>query len=130
MTDGKIRRVLPYRLILSILMAAVLLYLAATCIVRTHDRLALRGRLDRIDEEIAAAEKENAELGARLDYVSSNDAAEEWARDNGWAREDEVLVVVLAPDSETAERAQLQQEDASTSTSNRDSWWDLFFGER
>ncbi len=130
MTDDKIRGVLPYRLILLILMAAVLLYLAAICIVRTHDRLALRKRLDRIDAEIAVAEKENVELKARLDYVSSNDAAEAWARDNGWAREDEVLVVVLAPDSETEGRAQLQQADEGTSTSNRDAWWDLFFGER
>jgi len=130
MTDGKIRRALPYRLILSILMAVVLVYLAATTIMRTPDRLALRDRLDRIDQELALAEKANAELRARLDYVSSNDAAEEWARDNGWTREDEVLVVVLAPDAETAEGSQLRQEDESMSTPNRDLWWDLFFGER
>ena len=129
MTDGKIRRVLPYHLILVILMAAVLLYLAATCIARTRDRLALRDRLDRIDAEIAVAEERNAELRAQVDYVSSNDAAEAWARDNGLAQEDEVLVVVRAPDAENVERTQLQQEE-TTSGSNRDSWWDLFFGER
>jgi hypothetical protein len=130
MTDGKTRIALPYRLILSILMGVVLLYLAGTCLVRTHDRLALRDRLDRAEQEVAAAEKANAELKAQLDYVSSNDATEEWARDNGWAREDEVLVVVLAPDAENADHAQLQQEEESMLTSNRDSWWELFFGER
>lgn len=130
MIDGKIRRVLPYRAILSILMGVVFIYLAATCIVRTHDRLALRDRLERIEQEISVAEKTKAELKAQLDYVSSNDAAEEWARDNGWAREDEVLVVVLAPDAENPNRAQFQHEEQSVSSSSRDLWWDLFFGPR
>ena len=94
MTDGNFRRAFPYRLILSILMGVVILYLAGNFVVQTGVSLELRDKLRRIEQEIAAAEKANSELEARLDYVSSDDAAEEWARENGWARQDEVLVVV------------------------------------
>jgi hypothetical protein len=60
--------------------------------------------------------------------VSSDDAAEAWARENGWARPDEVLVVVLAPEGETEANSETSPaEDAGPATS-RDSWWDLFFG--
>ena len=82
-----------------------------------------------IGQEIAAAEKANSELEARLDYVSSDDAAEEWARENGWARPDEVLVVVMAPESQISPGDEPHQEDAVRPASNRDSWWDLFLGE-
>lgn len=129
MTDGNFRRAFPYRLILSILMGVVILYLAVTFVMQTGVSLELRDKLRRVEQEIAAAEKANSELEARLDYVSSDDAAEEWARENGWARPDEVLVVVMAPESQTSPGDELRQEDAVRPASNRDSWWDLFLGE-
>ena len=88
MINGNLRRAFPYRLILSILMGVVLLYLAANFVTQTGERLDLRDRLRHIEQEIAATEKANSELKARLDYVSSDDAAETWARENGWARSD------------------------------------------
>ena len=91
--------------------------------------LELRDKLRRIEQEIAAAEKANSELEARLDYVSSDDAAEEWARENGWARQDEVLVVVMAPEAERLPGDELHEEGAVRPASTRDSWWDLFLGE-
>ena len=129
MTDGNFRRAFPYRLILSSLMGVVLLYLAVSFVMQTGVSLDLQDKLRRIEQEIAAAEKANSELETRLGYVASDDAAEEWARENGWARPDEVLVVVLAPESQALPGDELRQEDAVRPTSNRDSWWDLFLGE-
>ena len=129
MTDGNFRRAFPYRLIISSLMGVVILYLAGSFVMQTGASLDLRDKLRRIEQEITAAEKANSELEARLDYVSSDDAAEEWARENGWARSDEVLVVVLAPESEASPGDEPRQEGAVRPTSNRDSWWDVFFGE-
>jgi len=130
MTDGKTHRAFPYRLILSLLMAAVLLYLAVTSILQTGVSLDLEDKVQRLDQDFTAAERANAELEKRLEYVSSDDAAEEWARQNGWARSDEVLVVVLAPEAGNSPGDRLQQDQEVTPVSNRDTWWDLFFGER
>ena len=128
MINGGLRKAVPYRLILSVLMGVVILYLVGNFVVQAGVRLDLRDKLHRIEQEIAATEKANSELEARLGYVSSDDAAEEWARENGWARSDEVLVVVLAPEGETeASEETSPAEDAGPATS-RDSWWDLFFG--
>lgn len=129
MINGNLRRAFPYRLILSVLMGAVLLYLVANFVMQTGERLDLRDKQNRIEQNIAAAEKANSVLKARLDYVSSDDAAEEWARENGWARSDEVLVVVLAPDSETSPGIESSPAEDVEPGSNRDSWWNLFFGE-
>ena len=76
MINGNLRRAFPYRLILSVLMGAVLLYLIANFVMQAGERLDLRGKLHRIEQDIAAAEKANSELKARLDYVSSDAAAE------------------------------------------------------
>jgi cell division protein FtsB len=129
MTDGNFRRAFPYRLILSSLMGVVILYLAVNFVMQTGVSLELRDKLRGIEQEIVAAEKANSELEARLDYVSSDDAAEEWARENGWARPDEVLVVVMAPDAEISLGDDLRQEEEFGPASSRESWWDLFFGE-
>jgi cell division protein FtsL len=128
MTDAKTRRTFPYRSILSALMGVVLLYLAATFVMRAGVSLELREKLRDIEQRIVAAEQTNTQLDARLEYSSSDEAAEQWARENGWAMQNEVLVVVLAPEAGSAPRDGLRQE--ATPASNRDSWWDLFFGER
>lgn len=129
MTNSRIGKVVPYRLILSLAMGAVIFYLAVSFVMQMGTSLELRDKRHRIEQEIAAAEKANAELEARLQYVSSDAAAEEWARENGWARQDEVLVVVLAPEAGNSPQDERQQGDQVNPVSVRDSWWDLFFGQ-
>jgi cell division protein FtsL len=129
MTNSRIGKVVPYRLILSLAMGAVIFYLAVSFVMQMGTSLELRDKRHRIEQEIAAAEKANAELEARLQYVSSDAAAEEWARENGWARQDEVLVVVLAPETGNSPQDERQQGDQVNPVSVRDSWWDLFFGQ-
>ena len=128
MTNSRIGKVVPYRLILSLAMGAVIFYLAVSFVMQMGTSLELRDKRHRIEQEIAAAEKANAELEARLQYVSSDAAAEEWARENGWARQDEVLVVVLAPETGNSPQDERQQGEQVNPVSVRDSWWDLFFG--
>ena len=130
MTGFRIRVAIPYRLILSLLIGAVLLYLAASFVMQIGVSLDLQDKVRRLDKDITAAEQANAALEARLDYVSSDDAAEEWARQNGWAKPDEVLVVVLAPEAESPPPDGRQQEEEVRPVTNRESWWNLFFGER
>lgn len=130
MIDWKTLRSIPYRWIPALLIIAVLLYLVATFVMQIGVSLELRDEVRQLDQKISVAERANAELESRLNYVSSDDAAEEWARQNGWARSDEVLVVVLAPEAEDALQEGLPQGDGVRPASNRDSWWDLFFGER
>lgn len=130
MTYGKMRRAFPYRVLLSALMGAVILYLVINLVAQAGVRLELRERLGQVEQQIVVAEQENSVLADRLEYLASNDAAEEWARDNGWAREDEVLVVVLAPDAANIPGDQAQPAGQVTPVSTRASWWNLFFGER
>ena len=130
MTGFRIRGAIPYRLILSLLIGAVLLYLAVSFVMQIGVSLDLQDKVRRLDKDITAAEQANAALEARLDYVSSDDAAEEWARQNGWAKPDEVLVVVLAPEAEGPPPDGRQQEEEVRPITNRESWWNLFFGER
>jgi hypothetical protein len=111
-------------------MAAVLIYLAVSFIMQTGVSLDLEDKVQRLDQDITAAERADAALEKRLEYVSSDDAAEEWARQNGWARSDEVLVVVLAPEGGDSPGDRLEQDPEVRPVSNRDTWWNLFFGER
>lgn len=129
MTNAKMRR-FPYRVILSILMGGVILYLVGSLVAQAGVRLELQEKLRSVEQQIVAAEQESAVLVDQVEYLSTNDAAEEWARDNGWAREDEVLVVVLAPDAEENPSEPRQPEQEIRPVSARDSWWNLFFGER
>jgi hypothetical protein len=130
MIHGGLRKAVPYRLILSVFMGVVILYLMANFVMQASVRLELRDRLHRIEQELAAAGKANSELEARLDYVSSDDAAEAWARENGWAKPDEVLVVVLEPEGEAVASAEISSEEDAGPATSRDSWWELFFGEQ
>ena len=130
MTGVRIRGAIPYRLVLSLLVGAVLLYLVVSFVMQIGVSLELQDKVRRLEREITLAEQSNLELDARLQYVSSDAAAEEWARQNGWAKPNEVLVVVLAPEGEGSPPDGPQQGEGVTPVSNRESWWNLFFGER
>jgi hypothetical protein len=88
-----------------------------------------RQELRLIEQEIAVVGQENAKLEEQLNYVESIEAAEEWARENAWAREDETSVVVVAPAGEASSSGQQVPEETYDSNSNREAWWNFFFGE-
>jgi len=130
MTDSRVHRALPVRLILLILMSLVILYLGAGFVRQATVSYERREELHWIEQEIVDVQQENATLEDHLTYMRSSEAAEEWGRENGWAKEDEVSVVVVAPAAEMSAGGQRGLDDARKSSSNREAWWRLFFGEQ
>ena len=129
MAEGKMRNSLPIRLILYALMVVVIGYLgfgfARQAIASQQRREALR----QIEQEVAVTHKEAGWLEERLQYMQSPEAVEEWARDNGWVKDGEVSVVIVAPASVKAAVPGVEPYDAVKVGSNREAWWDLFLGE-
>ena len=130
MTGSRVQKNLPVRLILLILMSLVILYLGVSFVRQATVSSQRREELHWIEQEIADAQRENAILEDRRAYMQSSEAAEEWARENGWAREDEVSVVVVAPAAELSADSQPGLGETGESSSNREAWWSLFFGDR
>ena len=129
MANSKTRRVLPLRLILLILMGLVILYLGAGFVQQARVGHQRREELRLIEQEITLVQQQNAQLEQRLTYVQSPEAAQEWARENGWARQDEVSVVVVAPAGESLAEGRTSVEESRDPGSNREAWWGHFFGE-
>jgi len=127
MTHRQVRKAFSLRQLLLILTAGVLLYVGLDFFQQASVSQQRRADLRQVELEIATAQEEKAQLEKRLDYVRSPGAAEEWARENGWARPDEVLVVVVAPPAERGHGTEGNLEDLQPDSS-RDAWWDLFFG--
>lgn len=129
MADGKMRNLLPIRLILYMLMVSVIAYLGfgfARQAVASQQR---RETLRQIEQQVAVTQKEADWLEERLQYMQSPEAVEEWARDNGWVKDGEVSVVIVAPASVGAPVPGGGTTDAVQAGSNREAWWDLFLGE-
>lgn len=130
MAYGKMRNLLPIRSILFVLMILVIGYLgfgfARQAVASQQRRQALR----QIEQQVAVAQKEAVWLEERLGYMQSPEAAEEWARENGWVKEEEVAVVLVAPDTVKAPvPGPGIRDQAYAAGSNREAWWDLFLGE-
>lgn len=129
MTDGRVQWVLPVRLILLIIMGLLILYQGVGFVRQARASYQRRQELRAIEQEIAVVEQENAKLEEHLNHLQSTEAAEEWARENAWAREDETSVVVVAPAGEPPVGSQQVPEEMQASSSNREAWWNFFFGE-
>ncbi len=85
--------------------------------------------LRRVDTQIGVAIQEKEDLEQRYEWVHSSEAAEAFAREQGWAKEGEVLVVMVEPSVTavpTPEPSPVVRQDAD---STREAWWNLFFGE-
>lgn len=129
MVGRSVRKALSLRLFPLILMGIVILYLGASFVRQASVSHQRREELRQLEQEIAAAEQESTDLQERLTYVQSPEAAEEWARENGWAKQDEVSVVVVAPAARSSPDDTPGAIEESKPGSTREAWWDLFFGE-
>jgi hypothetical protein len=130
MIDGRTRRALPIHHLLLVLLAVVLLYLGADFgrqVVASYQR---QEDLRRIEGNVESARQETQRLEARLDYARSSQAAEAWAREQGWAKADEVPLVVIAPPASASPATDESAVEDGGSLSNREAWWAFFFGER
>jgi hypothetical protein len=113
-----------------VVMAAILLYLGADFVQQANASKQRQEELDRIEEQIAEEQQKQELLQESYQYIQSPEAAEAWAREAGWAQEDEVAVVVFAPPADARSDLDGQKDAVTAPGSYRISWWDLFFGER
>jgi cell division protein FtsB len=127
---SNVRKALSFRLFPLVIMGIVILYLGASFVRQASISHQRRDELRQLEAEITATKSENVDLGEHLEYMQSSEAAEEWARKNSWAKQDEVSVVVVAPSARSSPSDTGGPQEESKPSSNREVWWDLFFGER
>jgi len=128
MIGKEVRRTPFISQLLLILMGTVLLYL----VVNFGRQVAIsyqRGQeLQQIQEKVGLAEERNQELRDYQEHAKSDSATEAWARDQGWAKAGEVPVIIVAPSAAESPAIELPAQESPTS--NRQAWWELFFGTR
>jgi cell division protein FtsB len=128
MTTKKTRNITLLSNVLLILMGAVLLYLGLNFVGQVSVSHQRKEELQQLENQIAAAREAKAALEARLEYARSDAAVEEWARENGLTRPDEVPVVVVAPTVDTTAGKEENPPQDAKFDSPREAWWELFFG--
>lgn len=127
MTERKIRYIPLLSQFLLIIIGLVLVFLAVSFVRQVGVSFQKREELERVRQRTLAARGEGEELQRRLDYVQSDIAVEEWAREHGWARFDEVLLVPVWAQSEANPEPQEGSGQEATPNSPRNAWWDMFF---
>jgi cell division protein FtsB len=129
MAGGRVRRAFPINQLLLLVMGFVILYLVADFgrqVVSSRQR---QEELQQIEQSVQVAQQKTEQLDARLEYARSPQAAEEWAREQGWAKKDEVPVVILAPVApESSDVGPAPKADGAI-PGPREAWWNLFFRE-
>ncbi len=126
----KVLRVFSLGNLLLIVTGVLILYMGSTFVQQASAHKQRQAELDQLEEGLEAARQEEALLEEQLQYIQSPEAAEAWARENGWAKTDEIAVVVVAPQAEASQQEEQHPEESDSPASRRASWWDLFFGER
>jgi len=112
------------------LVGVLVVYVGSGFVRQAQVREQQRAELERIENEILAAQQEAAILEKHLEFVESPAAVEAWALENGWARPDEMPVVLVEPEGEPAAGSGTQDGGATGLLAPQKAWWDLFFGDR
>ncbi len=118
------------RYLLLALVGALVIYVGAAFARQAQVREQQRAELERIENEIAIAQEEAAMLQEHLEFVQSPAAVEAWALENGWARPDEMPVVIIEPPVEAGSRQEAEDGAGAGPATPQQAWWDLFFGDR
>jgi len=117
------------RFLLFGLIGVLVVYVGTGFVRQAQVREQQRAERARIEEEILFAQQVAADLEEQLEFVESSAAVEVWALENGWARPDEMPVVLIAPPGEPSKGSDLRAEDEIAPVPQQ-AWWDLFFGDR
>lgn len=125
--DVKPRRIPLLNHLLVVLITALVVYLVVDFGKQVADSNAHDDELQEAEAAVAAASEETARLEAEYARALSSDAVEQFGRDMGYARDNEVPVVVPnLPALSPSEEGDSQPGEAET---YHRAWWDLFFGE-
>ena len=129
MTERKSRAWPLLTQLLLILMGIVLLYLALGFARQVSVSLQRQQEVKDLDGQINATVEERAVLEQTLQQMLSDTAVEKWAREHGWAKPDQVLVVPVGGLAAPSEEQVVPQESVPPS-SPQEAWWNRFFGNR
>ena len=130
MVNGTVRRMSFINQLLLLLMGIVMLYLLADFGRQLAVYYQRRQELRQVEAQIVAAEQEKLALEEQRSYALSPVAAEQWARENGWAQEGEQTVVIVGQGAQEQLAPEERVDTNPDGTSPQSTWWDLFFGER
>jgi hypothetical protein len=130
MVNGTARRASFINQILLLLMGIVMLYLLADFGRQLAVYYQRRQELRQIEAQVATGQQEELALEEQRDYVLSSVAAEQWARENGWAQKGEQTVVIVGQDAQAGLAPEERTGANPDAPSPQSVWWDLFFGER
>lgn len=112
------------------LVAVLVVYVGTGFVRQAQVREQQREALERVEQEILLAREEAALLQKHLEFVESPAAVEAWALENGWARPDEMPVVVIEPPGGRSPRPEAEDKGEAGLPAPQQAWWDLFFGNR
>ena len=130
MRNHKLGLAFPAGQIVLALMAILVLYLAVDfgrqIIVSQQRRSELREVRAQIDNSLGR----QVELKKQLEFGQSDAAAEAWAREQGWVKENEVPVVIVSPAGAGDSATQGSRAGSPAADSVLDKWLELFFGNR
>lgn len=112
------------------LVALAAVYLGGGLVQRVQVRQQREEELQRLQAETALAQQQAADLEEHREFAQSPEAVEAWARENGWARPEEVSVILVGPEGEAAAPGEETPGARVEPASARDAWWDLFFDNR
>jgi hypothetical protein len=129
MNKRKLRVVFPSSQIVLILMGILVLYLAVDFGRQVIISQQYKARLLAVQAKKAAASDRQAALQDQYEYIQSDKAPSDWGRNLGWAKPNEVPVVIVAPD-EASGSASPSDAGSVPPDGNLNEWWELFFGAR
>jgi cell division protein FtsB len=113
-------------------MLAISLLLAINFSGRIAAGRQIESQRDTMMESISTLQAQATALSSELNYVSSDDFVNQWARGEGkMVKPDEVLIVpvpgALTPEPTATPFAAVAQTDQSDQPENWKLWWQLFF---
>jgi hypothetical protein len=111
-------------------MGILVVYLAvdfARQVAVSHQR---RQELDELALEIGQAQSVNAQLRSELEYATSAEAVEGWARPRGWTRSNETVIFFVGSYPELPPSSEGSSDSGAEALEPREAWWDHFFGSR
>jgi cell division protein FtsB len=128
--DGKARMSRFFSQLLMILVGIVVVYLVMdfgrTVMAsrrQNEDMKELQGRLKAVYEE-------QGQLEDRVRYNYSEQAVDDWARELGMVKENEVAVTIIADEEVPKPPVREKPRTTPASIPARRVWWDLFFAEQ
>jgi cell division protein FtsB len=88
----------------------------------------LRGQQKQLTQEVAQLEATRSALQTEIAYAQSDDAVEEWAREEASMIQEGDIPIVLLPPAEPAPTQIDQTEEVVDEVKKWEIWWELFFG--